>query len=220
MIFVLLMGYENKYLDLIREAYIRQKNNNFELLEFINKKGYTTGYCWNQLLKKAEGEWVLMTHTDCVPDYRLIDNYSKVSEYAVYAGSRFPIKKPSLDEYEAKWTGSTLERNVVRLDAYLKLGLDFESSNCPYYMISGSNFLAPKSFIEDIKFDEDLYAADWMMGLRLWKKGLAIKHLPQAIVYHIEHESKRTLDKTNNMKKFYAREKSIHGYSFNQKGIT
>jgi len=205
-----MVGYENRYLNLIRRAYIRQKNKDFELLEYINKDKKSVGYCWNKLLEKAKGEWVLMTHTDCIPDYRLIDNYNKVSEYGVYAGSRFPIAIPSLENYDEKWRRSALERSVCGVDAYLKLGLDFQESNCPYYMVSGSNFLVPKIFAEDIRFDEDLMAADWAMALRLWKKELSIKHLPQAIVYHIEHPSRIDRDKKReNMKKFYQLERKL-----------
>lgn len=216
MITVLMIGYDNKHLRIIRRAWENQKYENIEVLEYINTKGKSIGACWNYLLPKAHGNWVIMTHTDCIPDYRLTDNYFRATkERAVYCGSRFPIKEPLLTDYKYKFSGSYLEKNILRIDPYLKLGLDFESSNCPYYMITGSNFFAPLDLIKEIKFDENLIACDWMMGLMLWKKGIKIKTLPQAIMYHIEHEPRVDRQtKKNSMRQFYEMERQIrHGQS-------
>ncbi len=170
-----------------------QKKVDFPL-HFFTQKNFGAAAARNLALSKISGELVLFLGDDMLPRNNLLGMHAKFHE-------KFPSENFACLGL-VRWHP---EIRITRFMRWLeKSGVQFkfddlaQNSETDFWRFYTSNLSLKKSFLNDVKFDENFGGwgfEDIELGYRLTKKGMKLLFEPRAVVEHFHAISADSLAK-------------------------
>lgn len=152
---------------------------------------YCIGSARNLGIWYATGERIIFTDADCIPSPNFImEHMLKASRNNITIGPRYRIKE---------YNGNIPDDYIVdpRVDGAFRTIAD-GTCHDPWESVWGCNFSVPRNHLISINgFDEIAFDGKWGsedvdLAYRLIRKGLQVKPVIDALVYHIEHPTRNT----------------------------
>lgn len=208
---------------------LKEVKTKVALKKIVNHKNENIGLCWNMAAKQAQGDLLIFTAGNIIPDHFLVESYVKANdENHILAGVKYNIDPTRLfllemdkvfEDYAKKWNWHQMSRMVWGLDITSRFMTDITAfGNRPYYLVSGKNMAIPRKAFEQVSGAsghlKDGFPSDWHLALKVWADGYEFKHVPGAIAFQVQKpgDENRLKDlKQEQIKEFHRMEKDILG---------